>query len=83
MKRLIISLIISAPLLLAAPVYANPSTQLYNPELRTDNTHLSGTLPKVGASYAYWHRHGHRWHRGHWHQWHHKHYHHHYHYYRR
>lgn len=74
MKKFIVSLVISAPLLLSAPSFA-VSSSLYNPELRTDSLYSTNfnTLPKAGASYAYWHRGYHRWHRGYhrWHRWHH------------
>jgi len=80
MKKLIISLVVSAPLLLAAPSFAASSSELSNPLHRTDSTYSVGykQLPNAGASYAWWHRGGHwRWHRWHrggwgWHRWHHR-----------
>jgi hypothetical protein len=74
MKKLIIPLVISAPLFFTTSVFAAPNATLYNPESRTDSTYSAGytnTVPKAGTNYAYWHyRH---WHRGHWHRWHHWH----------
>lgn len=82
MKKVFISLLISAPLLFTAPSFAASSPILYNPELRTDSTSVAGNsnLSKAGTNYAYrYHRHWHRWqHRGHWHRWHHYHYYRHY-----
>ena len=68
MKKLIISLVISAPLFLIAPGFAASSSILYNPELRTDTFNSAGynTLPKGGGYAYYWHHHRH-WHHG-WHK---------------
>ena len=77
MKKLIISVVLSVPLFwITSPSFANPTSSLDNPILRTDATSvINNNLPKSGATYAYWYRwhhwhRGNRWHRWHWHHWH-------------
>ncbi|MBI2784998.1 MAG: hypothetical protein HYX60_01285 [Legionella longbeachae] len=81
MKKLILSVVLSAPLFLTAfPGFSAPSSTLYNLGSRTDGS--NATLPTAGVKYAYhynrwhrwhpyhrpyWHR-GHPYHRHHWHR---------------
>lgn len=72
MKKLIISMALSAPLLLTSlPSVSAPTTTLDNPVLRTDASVVNNNEPTAGATYAYWYRW--HWHR-HWHRWYHWHY---------
>lgn len=73
MKKFIIPMIISVPLLVSTSSFSASSSDLYNPQSRTStvvSTNINA-VPKAGASYAYWH-HRHWHYNRYWHHWHHR-----------